>query len=298
MTKIRPAASIGFIVVIALTLTAQVPVTRFFPALDANNSWTGTNSFHGLSATSITDSALTPGSGVCATTGGLLTTSGCSGGSGVIGSGASPSLAKWSSATALQSSNLTDGTSSISYTSNTGGGFSIDPTHLTFSPTGDVTIGLGGNISGGLAGGARVSLVAQNGSSGGSNGGAVVIASGGDFNNTGLGAQVQLAGGTNSHLGGDVIITPGTGTTRSGVVTMTGGSGRYFYPPIFTFATLGTPAIQNGSNGNGTIVYCSDCTLATPASCTNHVNSAAACTCAGSGSGAFAKRINGVWFCN
>jgi hypothetical protein len=44
-----------------------------------------------------------------------------------------------------------------------------------------------------------------------------------------------------------------------------------------TFANLGTPA-------NGTFNYCSDCTLANP--------------CAGSGTGALAKRLNSIWVCN
>lgn len=43
------------------------------------------------------------------------------------------------------------------------------------------------------------------------------------------------------------------------------------------FAALGTPA-------NGIVLYCSDCTIANP--------------CAGSGTGAIAKRLNGVWICN
>jgi hypothetical protein len=43
------------------------------------------------------------------------------------------------------------------------------------------------------------------------------------------------------------------------------------------FASLGTPS-------NGTFKYCNDCTIANP--------------CAGAGSGAFAKRLNGVWVCN
>ncbi len=42
-------------------------------------------------------------------------------------------------------------------------------------------------------------------------------------------------------------------------------------------ANLGTPA-------NGSIVYCSDCTVANP--------------CAGGGTGALAKRLNGSWVCN
>lgn len=43
------------------------------------------------------------------------------------------------------------------------------------------------------------------------------------------------------------------------------------------FAALGTPT-------NGTLRFCSDCTIANP--------------CAGSGTGALAKRLNGVWVCN
>ena len=43
------------------------------------------------------------------------------------------------------------------------------------------------------------------------------------------------------------------------------------------FATL-------GSQKNGTVTYCSDCTIANP--------------CAGSGTGAIAKKLNGVWVCN
>ncbi len=56
-----------------------------------------------------------------------------------------------------------------------------------------------------------------------------------------------------------------------------------------TFSTLGAPA-------NGTIRYCSDCTVTTPATCT--ANLLASCVCAASGNGAFAKRINGSWYCN
>lgn len=48
-------------------------------------------------------------------------------------------------------------------------------------------------------------------------------------------------------------------------------------PGTSTFASLGTPA-------NGVMTYCSDCTIANP--------------CAGAGTGAIAKRLNGVWVCN
>jgi len=49
------------------------------------------------------------------------------------------------------------------------------------------------------------------------------------------------------------------------------------YPVSVAFASLGTPS-------NGAVVYCSDCTKATP--------------CAGSGNGALAKRLNGAWDCD
>jgi hypothetical protein len=55
----------------------------------------------------------------------------------------------------------------------------------------------------------------------------------------------------------------------------TGGAG--WALGAVTFANLGTPT-------NGVIIYCSDCTEADP--------------CAGSGTGALAKRINSVWVCN
>lgn len=53
-------------------------------------------------------------------------------------------------------------------------------------------------------------------------------------------------------------------------------TGALFFTGI-TNANLGTPT-------NGHIVFCSDCTIANP--------------CAGSGTGALAKRLNGVWVCN
>jgi hypothetical protein len=60
----------------------------------------------------------------------------------------------------------------------------------------------------------------------------------------------------------------GTGTLRDLIVDHGAG---------VLFANLGTPA-------NGQQVYCSDCTFADP--------------CAGSGTGAIAKRLNGAWRCD
>ena len=99
----------------------------------------------------------------------------------------------------------------------------------------------------------------------------------------------------------DVTFTASTGTVNGGsnyVLTSIGaggvlipdgntGAGDYrviadFNPSRITltattFANLGTPA-------NGTFVFCSDCTIASP--------------CAGGGTGALAKRLNSVWVCN
>lgn len=87
--------------------------------------------------------------------------------------------------------------------------------------------------------------------------------------------------------GGDIILKPQTdaqvqipqGTLVISSMTFSASA----------FAALGAPA-------NGTIKYCSDCTVVTAATCT--ANLLTSCVCAGSGSGAIAKRINGAWYCN
>lgn len=63
--------------------------------------------------------------------------------------------------------------------------------------------------------------------------------------------------------------------TPTGAVTLGTQNGIDFTGS--TFAALGVPA-------NGRIIYCTDCTVANP--------------CAGAGTGAFAKRLNGAWVCN
>lgn len=66
----------------------------------------------------------------------------------------------------------------------------------------------------------------------------------------------------------------------NGLLTRVGGPSVEVGPVDFrsaTFATLGMPS-------NGRMIYCSDCTIANP--------------CAGGGTGAFAKRLNGIWVCN
>jgi hypothetical protein len=66
------------------------------------------------------------------------------------------------------------------------------------------------------------------------------------------------------------------GGTSSSISSFGAASGLLNLSPVL-FANLGTP-------GNGTFVYCSDCAVANP--------------CTGSSTGAFAKRLNGVWVCN
>lgn len=105
-----------------------------------------------------------------------------------------------------------------------------------------------------------------------------------------------VAGSTGA---GDIILPNATGQLRSinaaasdtfrlieadgSNVIVVGGDGNAIslsgdlLPRSVLFANLGTPS-------NGRIVYCSDCTVAA--------------TCAGSGTGAIAKRLNGAWVCN
>ena len=91
------------------------------------------------------------------------------------------------------------------------------------------------------------------------------------------------------------------GTANQITVTHTQGTVTLSLPSTITnistttynansFSTLGS-----GST-NGTLLYCSDCTVTTPATCVGVIS--AACVCAGSGNGAFAKRLNGSWYCN
>ena len=117
-------------------------------------------------------------------------------------------------------------------------------------------------------------------------------------NAAGESLQISPGKGTGTGVGGDLYLSvapPGTsgssannlqnalvisGTTGSIVlqpVTPTGGSAGYVVLTGREFSTLGTAT-------NGSIAYCSDCATANP--------------CAGSGTGAIAKRLAGAWVCN
>jgi hypothetical protein len=85
-------------------------------------------------------------------------------------------------------------------------------------------------------------------------------------------ATVDIIGppvaGTNATITSSYALRVEAGTSQFGGPVQIGSG---------TFASLGTP-------NNGMLVYCSDCTIANP--------------CASGGTGALAKRLNGVWVCN
>ncbi len=66
-------------------------------------------------------------------------------------------------------------------------------------------------------------------------------------------------------------VSPAVGGQTQGIVILKGDGS------AAAFADLGAAA-------NGAMIYCSDCTIASP--------------CAGAGNGAIAKRLNGAWVCN
>lgn len=120
------------------------------------------------------------------------------------------------------------------------------------------------------------------------------------FTNGGLFRQTS---GVGSSCGGSSLLPPGTTSwvvstpfvncgvlpatlQTSGPTALLPGAQGIAAPNVITaqlsvsatlFANIGTPA-------NGTMLYCSDCAIANP--------------CAGGGTGALAKRLNGVWVCN
>lgn len=100
---------------------------------------------------------------------------------------------------------------------------------------------------------------------------------------TGNGNSITLRAtdgfGLGSQTGGNVTLQAGNGVNggANGTVSVTNS---YFVLLTQTFANRDLP----GSPVNGAMFYCSDCVVASP--------------CAGGGTGALAKRINGAWSCN
>jgi hypothetical protein len=94
------------------------------------------------------------------------------------------------------------------------------------------------------------------------------------------------------HFGADVNVPgafefttrkAGAGSDRP-IVFSINGTEAYRVNPDRTLSLQGFTAATLPAAGNGTFAYCSDCTIASP--------------CAGGGTGALAKRLNGAWVCN
>jgi len=97
----------------------------------------------------------------------------------------------------------------------------------------------------------------------------------------------ETASGVNFDYTGSTI------TASSGTITLA----TFTSVVVSTSTYNGVTAASLGANApNGTLKYCSDCTVTTPATCVGVIS--AACVCTGSGNGAFAKRLNGSWYCN
>lgn len=91
-------------------------------------------------------------------------------------------------------------------------------------------------------------------------------------NSTAIGNEAYVSADNTIALGDENVTTVNAGSAAQAMVASKGWT-----ITATAFAGLGTPA-------DGTFVYCSDCTIASP--------------CAGSGTGALAKRLNGAWVCN
>ena len=105
---------------------------------------------------------------------------------------------------------------------------------------------------------------------------------GGTTNTAGVNWTFAASRGTGTGAGGDIIFQTapagGSGTTQNTLATaFTIQDDGAVQLKSVTFANLPTVA-------NGYLIYCSDCTIASP--------------CASGGSGALAKGINGAWVCN
>jgi hypothetical protein len=82
----------------------------------------------------------------------------------------------------------------------------------------------------------------------------------------------------------------------SPAVISTSPNVKWFLPNPFLVFPNSSTFSQLGGQSNGSYTYCSDCTVTAPSSCS--AANPSACVCAGGGTGAFAKRLNGAWLCN
>ena len=110
--------------------------------------------------------------------------------------------------------------------------------------------------------------------------GAAGMAWNGANGNTHINNGYQLVWGSSG------FATPDVGLTRpsAGAVKVTDASTGWGQMQSGSILLNGVLQASLGTPSNGTVVYCSDCTIANP--------------CASGGTGALAKRLNGVWVCN
>ncbi|MGA7792973.1 MAG: hypothetical protein WCA19_08035 [Candidatus Acidiferrales bacterium] len=108
-----------------------------------------------------------------------------------------------------------------------------------------------------------------------------------------LDACIKPDGSSGAKSGRLQIVNSSSGTAQ---ITNFNADGSATFPASITFGSV-TFAHLPSSPTNGQRIYCTDCTVKTPPSCTN-VTTAAACACTSGGTGAEAKRINGAWLCN
>jgi hypothetical protein len=92
------------------------------------------------------------------------------------------------------------------------------------------------------------------------------------------GLQIQ---GNSTGVGGDI---EGMRNNLPGITTIGVSATAITNAPSPSLVFQGVTQASLGAAVNGTITYCTDCTIASP--------------CAGSGNGALAKRLNGIWVCN
>jgi hypothetical protein len=88
-------------------------------------------------------------------------------------------------------------------------------------------------------------------------------------------------------LGFALMTAAQTSIVPASAVNGAGVSTQAITLPTVVFAALPTSA-------DGTLIYCSDCASATPATCPA---TQASCICAASGTGAVARRIASTWYC-
>jgi hypothetical protein len=151
--------------------------------------------------------------------------------------------------------------------------------NLLDPPGGGVAILLSGNIQGVVVNSNQISV---NGSTSAAPRYGIVLTSDGVnaphmLTMTGNNITGDLSAGSVGIYGGTVMSVGIHGNYVAGVATPFSQIAGRITDATFTAATL--PAFA----GNGSLVYCQDCVVAA--------------TCSGSGSGAFAKRLNGAWVC-